>query len=98
MRYIDERVNSKKLKKDNRKLKKYLKLLSTTVSVNLYIIDKTIGKDINIPKNVSKQLGRITNRLDLANDQVRHFIFGLDITQEGKERYAKKFIKQTGVD
>lgn len=82
----------KKLKQENRKLRKYLKLLSDVVSKQLYIIDKTLGQDKTIPRHASKELAKIANRLDFANDEVRHFVFDLDITAEGKEKYAQKLI------
>ena len=84
----------KKLKRELRETKKYLKELSAVVSLTLHYIDTRFTKDQTVPRKASGDLAKIANLLDLNNDIVRRYALDLSITEEGKERFIKKLLSK----
>jgi len=82
----------KELKKENRKLKKYLNMLSNAVLIHLYMIDTTIGNDRTVPNRTGKYLAKLCNRLDFTNDEIRYFALNLKIDENAKKKHAKKLL------
>ena len=73
-----------KTKKDS--YKDALLLLSEQITLVIDALDTHFAQNHNIPEKESKNLAKISNALDFANDRVRHRL-GLPIDAENKEKH-----------
>lgn len=77
-------MSEKELKAENRKLKKYLKELTTMTSEYLACID--VLHEHKHSDWRDRQVATLTNKLDFANDQARYFGLGIDYRTDGKRK------------
>lgn len=66
-----------------RKLNSHLKNLTTTVSHYLVLIDAEMKKPSDGERG--KRISKLTNALEMANDQARYFGLGIDWRKDKKK-------------
>lgn len=85
----ERRMSEKELKdarREARKFKKHLKELTTTVSEYVARID-VLMEQPSTPER-GKEIAKLSNALEYANDQARYFGLGIDYRKDAKYKEA----------
>lgn len=74
-----------------RTYKKSLESLTTAVMCHLALLDKVM-KEPESPER-GKKIAQLCNALDVANDQVRYSVLGVDFRKDNKDKAYEKALK-----
>jgi len=79
--------------RSERALKRELQQLSNAILLFANHMDQIVATDRRIPTLTGRQLARLLNALDLANDRVRYFTLGVDFRSDDKALAAKRLMR-----
>jgi predicted transcriptional regulator len=74
-----------------RKYKKALEGLTTSVMRHLALLDKVMKEPESSERG--QKVAKLCNALDMANDQVRYSVLGVDFRKDNKDKAYEKALK-----